>query len=199
MFWLLVQLPEILAGVVLLIPLFLIYQARFIHSWKRTLLYFLFGSYLTTVLCLVGFPNIRYHGFDVNINLIPTVSMAESARDTLLNIFMFVPMGFFLPLLWPRYRKPANTLLFAFCATLTIEVSQLFTFRATDINDLISNVLGALCGFFAAKAVTRDFRRHPEDLGSKIDLALICAAAVFVMFFLQPFLYPIVWELMNQS
>lgn len=197
MFWLLVLLPEILAGAVLLIPLFLIYQVRFFHSWKRTLLYFLFGAYLITVLCLVGFPNIRYHRFDVNVNLIPFVSMAESARDTLLNIFMFVPLGFFLPLLWPRYRNPANTLLFAGLAALTIELSQLFTFRATDVNDLITNVLGALCGFFAAKVATRDFRRHPEDTDSKIDLPLICGTAVFVMFFLQPFLYPVLWDLMN--
>ncbi len=197
MFWLLVLLPEILAGVVLLMPPFLIYQARFFHSWKRALLYFLFGSYLITVLCLVGFPNIRYHRFDVNVNLIPIISMAENITDTVLNIFMFLPLGFFLPLLWPHYRKPANTLLFAFCATLIIELSQLFTFRATDINDLITNVLGALCGFFVAKVVTRDFRHHPEDTNSKIDLPLICGTAVFVMFFLQPFLYPIVWELMN--
>lgn len=197
MFWLLVLLPEILAGVVLLIPLFLIYQARFFHSWKRTLLYFIFASYLVTVLCLVGFPSIRYHGFDANVNLIPIVSMVENITDTVLNIFMFVPLGFFLPLLWPRYRKPASTLLFAFCATLTIELSQLFTFRATDVNDLITNVLGALCGFFAAKVVTRDFRRHPKDANSKIDLPLIYGTSVFVMFFLQPFLYPILWELMN--
>lgn len=197
MFWLLVLLPEILAGAVLLIPPFLIYQVRFFHSWKRTLLYFLFGCYLTTVLCLVGFPNVKYHGFDANINLIPIVSMAENITDTVLNIFMFLPLGFFLPLLWPRYRKPASTLLFALCATLAIELSQLFTFRATDVNDLITNVLGALCGFFVAKVITRDFRRHPEDANSKIDLPLICGTAVFVMFFLQPFLYPILWNLMN--
>lgn len=189
--WILGLLPEIAAGVLLLIPLFLVYQKLFFHCWKRTLLYLVFGAYLTAVLCIVGFPNIRYIRFDANVNLIPIVGMADSIRNTLLNVLLFIPLGFFLPLFWQRYRKIQSTLLFGFFATLTIEIAQLFSFRATDVDDLITNFTGALCGYLLARVITKGFTKHPGDSNPESHLPLLCGTVLFVMFFLQPFLYPL--------
>lgn len=189
--WILGLLPEIAAGVLLLIPLFLVYQKLFFHCWKRTLLYLVFGAYLTAVLCIVGFPNIRYIRFDANVNLIPIVGMADSIRNTLLNVLLFIPLGFFLPLFWQRYRKIQSTLLFGFFATLTIEIAQLFSFRATDVDDLITNFTGALCGYLLARVITKGFTKHLGVSNPESHLALLCGTVLFVMFFLQPFLYPL--------
>lgn len=193
--WILLMLPEIAAGVLLLIPLLLLSQRFFFHSWRRTALYLVLGSYLIAVLCFVGFPNIRFLSFDVNLNLIPFVGMMDSIQNTLLNVLLFLPLGFFLPLLWKRYRRLPNTLVFTFFTTLFIELSQLLTYRATDVDDLITNVVGGLCGYLLARAFTKDFIKHIGAPNPESHLVILCGSVLFVMFFLQPFLYPIFWEL----
>jgi len=63
------------------------------------------------------------------------------------NIIMFAPLGFFAALLWhgPRWWK---SLLTGFCASLFVEVVQFFIGRSSDVDDLILNTFGALCGFW---------------------------------------------------
>lgn len=62
------------------------------------------------------------------------------------NIGMFLPVGFFPALLgWkPRWWK---ALLTGFCLSLGIEILQLFIDRGTDLDDLILNTVGTLCGY----------------------------------------------------
>ena len=45
----------------------------------------------------------------------------------------------------PRWWKSA---LIGFCASAFVEVFQLFLPRSSDINDIILNTFGALCGFW---------------------------------------------------
>lgn len=64
------------------------------------------------------------------------------------NVFMFAPIGFFAGLLWadPGLKRAA---LFALCVSVFIELCQLFQFRATDVDDVLLNVLGGLLGYGA--------------------------------------------------
>ena len=62
------------------------------------------------------------------------------------NIIMFVPVGFFPALLWRRARW-WKSLLAGFCSSCTIEFTQFFIGRSTDIDDIILNTAGALAGF----------------------------------------------------
>lgn len=61
------------------------------------------------------------------------------------NALIFLPVGFFPNLLWrqPRWWKG---LAVGFCASFAIEFLQLFVNRATDVDDLILNTLGAFLG-----------------------------------------------------
>lgn len=63
----------------------------------------------------------------------------------LANTLIFLPVGFFPNLLWrrPRWWKG---LAVGFCASFAIEFLQLFVNRATDVDDLILNTLGAFLG-----------------------------------------------------
>lgn len=65
------------------------------------------------------------------------------------NLLLFLPMGFFLPILFPVFRKLWRTVL-TICATvLFAESLQLLLRRGIfDIDDLILNLTGALCGYF---------------------------------------------------
>ena len=63
------------------------------------------------------------------------------------NIIMFMPLGFFLALLWRRW-KWWKSLLAGFCTSVSIEFIQFFIGRSTDIDDVILNTTGALVGFW---------------------------------------------------
>lgn len=64
------------------------------------------------------------------------------------NIFLFIPVGYFLPRLWPALR---NFFLFLLTCTLAItlvELLQLVTLLGSlDIDDLILNLFGMLLGY----------------------------------------------------
>ena len=47
------------------------------------------------------------------------------------NILLFIPYGFFLPLLWKRYRHPLQLSLMCLLLPISIEICQLFIQRMT--------------------------------------------------------------------
>ena len=63
------------------------------------------------------------------------------------NVIMFAPIGFFGALLW-RGARWWKSLLVGACASLFVETVQFFIGRSSDIDDVILNSLGALCGFW---------------------------------------------------
>lgn len=72
---------------------------------------------------------------------------SEDALTQLLgNTLLFAPWGFFLPLLWPRFRKPLPMVCMCLLLTCFIELTQLFIQRIVDVDDLILNFLGAMSG-----------------------------------------------------
>lgn len=71
------------------------------------------------------------------------------------NIVMFVPLGFFPPLLW-RVRRPLLASVgTALGASLFVELCQLFQNRGTDVDDLWLNALGGLLGFLLFRLAER--------------------------------------------
>ena len=65
------------------------------------------------------------------------------------NIVMFIPIGFFIKLLY-RYNDK-KIVLIGFLISLSIEFIQIFTGRETDIDDLILNTLGVYIGVIFLK------------------------------------------------
>ena len=85
----------------------------------------------------------------------------------LLNILMLMPFGFMLALIWPSFRSIKKIALTGFLFSLAIEISQLFNYRATTIDDLILNTVGAVLGYlvFALlyKIVTKNDNKDDEQ------------------------------------
>ena len=105
------------------------------------------------------------------INLIPFRVFTEAFRDHYANYFlinfwgniiMFVPIGFFIPLLWENVSIK-RTLLIGFSASFFIETCQLLLARATDVDDLWLNTLGVLLG----SLVYLMFQQMGPDLTAK--------------------------------
>ena len=71
-----------------------------------------------------------------------------AAINILGNIVLFVPLGVFIPVLWPKLQKiwkavPAGLFMIA-----VVEICQLFTLRGRfDIDDFLLNMLGILFGY----------------------------------------------------
>lgn len=133
--------------------------------------HYLFGYFLILYLVIslkdiVGFPTlsdlerkVMLGGpiFDPVLNFIPLSSGIEIS--TILNIIFFMPFGFLLPTLWNKFRKFIPTVFAGFIFSLIIEVGQLFTIRATDVDDLIMNTLGTILGFILFKILSIIFKK----------------------------------------
>lgn len=69
-------------------------------------------------------------------------------RNIILNILMFVPFGFLLPLFSYRFKKLYWTLSLGFLFTFGIEVTQYITKRGIfEVDDIMNNWIGALIGY----------------------------------------------------
>ena len=102
---------------------------------------FVFCYYLIGVLTMTGIGRLK--AFAPRVVLIPFRDMVSGPIDTVLNIILFVPLGFFLPLLYRKYSRLGSIASIGFLFSLSIEIVQMFGRGATDINDLITNTAGA--------------------------------------------------------
>lgn len=184
-------LREVSCAAVLLLPVFLVLNRHVFRDGKKTAAYFLFACYLSGIYALVGLPNVTYVRLELKLNWIPFMGMLGDLKNCVLNVLLFVPLGLGLPVLWEKYRTGKQTILFGLGLSLTIELLQIFTFRATDVNDLITNTLGTALGFLLSRCVrSRGGEQHRE-------LYLLLAVTFGVMFFAHPFLSNLAWKLLN--
>lgn len=64
------------------------------------------------------------------------------------NVGMFIPLGIFLPAVFPRLGRFWKCLLCTAVIICTVELAQLFTLLGScDIDDLILNLIGAAVGY----------------------------------------------------
>jgi hypothetical protein len=110
------------------------------------------GLWLAAVVFMTVRPG---SGLGVRLNLIPiVVDGPGSGFDAVLNTLVFVPLGILLAVLGWRI---VGVLGAALAVSLAIEVTQYLTNwgRTADVNDLITNVLGAGIGWMLAWAIRR--------------------------------------------
>ena len=115
------------------------------------------------------------------IQLIPFKSFMDIRMDTVVrdvaiivfNVFITVPLGFFLRFLFGFNFK--KTLLSGFLTAMLYEITQLTgiffiyprPYRIFDIDDFIINTLGAVIGFFLVPCLSR-FLPAPRDSGQQL-------------------------------
>lgn len=180
---------------VILIPLFLLMNKRYFHNFRKTVCYLIFAVYLSGVFAVVGLPTVNYFRLDPNFNFIPFAYMFSDYENSLLNVLLFMPLGFFLPLYWKHFKKFHRTFFFGLCTSLFIEILQLFTYRATDINDLMTNALGTIIGWVIARILLRlDHSLTPS--WKTREAYWTCGLAFGTMFLLQPFLADLIFPLL---
>lgn len=128
--------------------------------WGKVVIWLMFAAYLVILIyatMLRGAGVFRRHW---NLHLFRAWREAwnnfsvKSWANVLLNVALFGPLGFLLPLLGKKFRKGYLTLPLCFGVSLLIELGQLAVGRGVcDIDDLFCNTLGGAMGYFAAMAV----------------------------------------------
>lgn len=130
----------------------------------------------TDVLCaIVKIPFVAILGFYFYLVLGVTI-LSRGAEDTYIlhlipfstwgnepwalvlwveNIFMTIPLGILLYILWAPFRKTGWSLLAGGLFSLMIESIQLFTrLGKFETDDIMNNMLGTLIGFLVCKSIS---------------------------------------------
>ena len=189
------KLIEILISMFLLIPVFTVLNKTRFHSIKKTILYFVFATYLAAVYLFVGMPTLQFICLDLSLTLIPFLPMIADFKNTILNIVLFIPLGIMLPFLWKKYNTLKVTLFFGFFMSLAIELLQILTYRATDINDLIANTVGAVLGYFVFRVISCMFPSITKFATRKNEIAVVMVSVFAVMFLVQPYLATLYYKI----
>ncbi len=122
----------------------------------------LFIIFLVGLSSLTILPGVASEGIDPfqgNVNLelfkvfhqtylvvIQTGSFSYFYINFIGNIVIFIPIGFFIALLFTK-KNVFHIMFYGFLCSLFIEVAQLFIARGSDVDDLWLNTLGAILGY----------------------------------------------------
>lgn len=141
----------------------LLYAFVFFRKWKmvgkdillvNTLMYIYlsFVLYFTLMPVITSLPFVLNHPYKP-MNLVPFIDVSQRRgdffRQIVLNILLTVPFGFLFPLTRSKAAKFTATVFFCFLMSLGIELLQplINGTRASDITDLITNVIGGMLGY----------------------------------------------------
>lgn len=110
-------------------------------------------------------------------------------RNIIINILMFIPFGFLLPVISKGFQRFWKTYLAGLGFTLLIETAQLITARGLfDVDDIINNVLGAMIGYgiYALAMYIISIKKKWDISIIKtviLQLPLVILVAVFITIF----------------
>lgn len=152
-----------------------LYQIMLYRKWKHhgrvakgNLLWrYIFFFYLILVMWAVGMGNIWdivAYGAQINwsqINLVPFGS--EAMLTYILNVVLFMPLGFLLPMIWSKCRRLSCTVTAGILLSLSIELGQLFNHRVTDVDDILMNALGTFIGFGLWYLLHKRYRMNTKE------------------------------------
>ena len=185
-----------IAGYVFVVPGVLLYFGYLMKTKKQTLIHFVaafvFCYYLIGIFTMVGIH--AFKTFSPRIVLVPFLDMISGPVDTILNVILFIPLGFFLPLLYKKYGRVNRVVLTGFLFSIFIEVVQMFGMGATDINDLITNTVGTCVGYCFYKLLANAFQKelpekfHAASINENKEILFFIIFSFVIMVTIQPFI-----------
>ncbi len=154
---------------------FIILKFRKNINWYHEIGLFIFSIFVIGLTSQTIIPKIEITNSGINVvtkgvhttNLIPFKVLIDTYNQVfngninallinfLGNIIMFIPIGFFIKLLFKISDK--RTIFIGFCSSLFIETTQLFLKRGTDVDDLMLNTIGVILGVLLYKLLCKKF------------------------------------------
>ncbi|MBD5451392.1 MAG: VanZ family protein [Lachnospiraceae bacterium] len=195
---------ECISSMVFLIPVIIILQYILFkqHGFYQFVMILITAIYFMAMYSVTGLPTAYTLRFDFSLNLIPLIdimnSPAEYIKNTVLNILLFMPLGFLLPVIWSEYRNAKKMVLTGLALSVIIEILQIFTFRFTDIDDLITNTLGTALGYVIAKMISfklpLKISEKEKTVSMKYEPVIIWGTVFLIGFFLKPLVSNAIWD-----
>ncbi len=131
---------------------------------------------------LSGFRSVNIIPLKSIIDFIKIISEGYFTRgfnNIIGNILVFVPLGYFLPMLFKKTEKVRYTILFSLILSLIYESLQYFLYLGSaDIDDVILNLLGAFIGFIFYKIIEN---HTMEKVINKYYLTIIISIIGFIV------------------
>lgn len=117
----------------------------------------------TVGLNLVPFQTIIDQFLGVNPYVMQEDIISVSVLYFASNICLFIPLGIFIPLVWPRINNAKAVVCIGIGISLLKEIIQFFVGRSTDIDDLLLNTLGVVIGYFLYKLFGKASKSRSEN------------------------------------
>ena len=100
-----------------------------------------------------------------NLNLTPFTTIKLYLRhiekpyaytNIVANLLFFVPVGFLIPIAFPKHKKFLKTMIICLIIVASIEIFQYITCLGfCDIDDVILNMVGSMTGFIVYKCTRK--------------------------------------------
>lgn len=195
----LVLLAGIVALAVIAVTYFFYKKKGKRFPWRKAALWLVFLGYLVIVLYATILRNAGGYR-EWNLHLFRAWREAwnnfstKNWANVLLNIAMFVPLGFLLPLTGKQFRKWYVAIPAGFGTSFAIELAQLALKRGIcDVDDLFCNGLGAAIGFFAIMAILAIWGEKGRRLKPTLSyvglmlLPVIAIGSIFAVYHFQEY------------
>lgn len=177
----------ILIGTAVYVVFFLVRKTVKIkkYSYAQSVPEYFFTVYVICVGLITNILNFKTWslGGSHSYNLIPFVR--EEPKLLMFNLLLFVPMGYFIPLLFRKCRSFIKVLLLGILISVVVEVIQyVFAGRLADIDDILTNTVGCLTGFavFQCRQIILRKCNHGKPVGAGTYSSLIGLLAFFFGF-----------------
>ncbi len=144
---------------ILYLPILFKLKKKGINSIRQISYIGLGASVFLIIFATILFTPITFEPKTHILNLIPfnlqKIGIEQFLIEKIPNIILFIPLGFFLPAVFKSNRKAYKTILITFALTFGIEFFQYFIGRSSDIDDIMTNLLGGIIGFIVFKLLDR--------------------------------------------
>lgn len=186
-FWILIQslLPATIMYFAPINLLLYIFKKRDIDFYKNNKLKiaaeYLFVISLYVILRITGLTDGSYYfdGFDrISAVEIGIPFCGASEIMVFLNTLMFVPFGFFAAMAFKKLSW-VKALLLSFGTTFAIEFLQLFNGRKSELDDIIANIFGAMCGYFIFRGIEFLIKKYNRKKGVITLVAVLLCGSLY--------------------
>lgn len=139
-------------------------------SLYNEIMLFVFVAYILVLFQLVTYKNNEYAGF----NLMPFTEILrypfgskEFMRQVIGNILLFIPFGYFVTY-YVKLKKIGSIFLMTLGVSVVIETVQYYIGRSFDVDDILLNIVGGICGFLLYVALSAIKKHLPAFLQKDI-------------------------------
>ena len=158
---------DCVSAAIFVIPALAILQCTIYRKWefKSFCVKLIFAFYAIVLFSVVGVPAVGIFQVDFGLNLIP-----------------------FVPAVWKNFRSFKTMFFMGLAVSLGIELLQIFTFRLTDIDDLITNTAGTVLGYEISRRFSFPFSLKSVDSKGilvRYEPVQILAVTLFVYMFMK--------------